>query len=283
VCFSNDNKYIASGSGDNTVRLWDVETGNELRCFEGHADNVSSVCFTNDNKSIVSVSQDKTIRMWDIKTGNELRCFEGHEYDFNSLCLSNDNKYIVSKSDDYTVRLWDVKTGKELCCFEGHEYDVKSVRFSNDNKYIVSVSGDNTVRLWDIKTGKEIYKIYNLHGEWVCITPDKYFSCSENGRKFISQRFSDSFGEISDKAYKKYHRPDIIRQRVEALLTPEYETENIHQNLDEIPEKPEYIRDFLSEDEENLLDIEDLEKNNSQNINDDFADGFPNCDDDIPF
>ncbi|MDR1912638.1 MAG: caspase family protein [Helicobacteraceae bacterium] len=156
VAFSADNRYVLSGSDDNTVRLWDIKTGKEIRRFTGHSSSVYSVAFSADGKYALSGSGDKTVRLWDIKTGKEIRRFTGHSSSVYSVAFSFDSRYALSGSADKTVRLWDIKTGKEIRRFTGHSDWVSSVAFSADGKYALSGSYDETVRLWDTQTGKEI-------------------------------------------------------------------------------------------------------------------------------
>ena len=77
VCFSPDGKQVLTGSWDKTVRLWDVESGKELRRLEGHSDKVDSVCFSPDGKQLLTGSWDKTARLWDPKSGKELPVSKG--------------------------------------------------------------------------------------------------------------------------------------------------------------------------------------------------------------
>ena len=64
VCFSPDGKQLASGSEDETVPLWDVETGACVRTLEGHGDFVTSVCFSPDGRLVASGSGDQTVNLW---------------------------------------------------------------------------------------------------------------------------------------------------------------------------------------------------------------------------
>ena len=71
------------GSRDQTVRLWDVESGKELKKYEGNSTSVSSVAFSPDGKKVVSGSHDQTVRLWDVDSGKEFKKYEGHS---DSVC-----------------------------------------------------------------------------------------------------------------------------------------------------------------------------------------------------
>ena len=92
VAFSPDSKQVVSGSGDNTVRLWDAATGAALQTLEGHSESVSSVAFSPDGKQVVSGSGDKTVRLWDAVTGAVLQTLECHWSLVNSMAFSQDSK-----------------------------------------------------------------------------------------------------------------------------------------------------------------------------------------------
>ncbi len=106
VALSADGRRALSGSDDKTVRLWDTETGQELKLFEGHTDGVSAVALSGDGRRALSGSYDKTVRLWDIETGKELKRFEGHTDSVVDVAMSADGRRALSGSRDKTVRLW---------------------------------------------------------------------------------------------------------------------------------------------------------------------------------
>ena len=161
VAYAADGRRALSGSNDNTVRLWDVETGKELRRFEGHADHVTTVAISPNGRLALSASKDGTARLWDTESGKELRRLEGHGSIVCGVALSPDGRRaLTSCMGDGDVRLWDVETGKELRRFVGHDSGVWAVAFSPDGRRALTGCGrDHTMRLWDVNTGRELRRL----------------------------------------------------------------------------------------------------------------------------
>jgi len=162
VSYSPDGARIASGSRDNTVRVWDARSGAELAVLRGHEEMVASVSYSPDGARIASGSDDNTVRVWDARSGAELAVLRGHEEMVTSVSYSPDGSQIASGSWDNTVRVWDARSGAELAVLRGHEREVESVSYSPDGARIASGSGasyghmDNTVRVWDARSGAEL-------------------------------------------------------------------------------------------------------------------------------
>ena len=180
VAFSPDGKMLASGSLDDTIKLWDTATAEVLKTLTGHEDNsVLSVAFSPDGKMLASGAwTEDVIRLWDVATGEEIATFTGHEHGVNSVAFSPDGKMLASGSLDDTIRLWDVATGEEIATLAGHEHGVNSVAFSPDGKMLASGSGNHSgsfpIRLWDVATGEEIATLTGHEGpvNSVAFNPD---------------------------------------------------------------------------------------------------------------
>ena len=148
-----DDYYWGRESGDEVVRLWDVDTDTEIGKLWGHIGGISSVSFSPDGRTLATAgSIDGTVVLWDLDTQTEIGRLRGHIGWVNSVAFSPDGKTVVSGSHDRTVRLWDVATQTEIGRLRGHTGWVNSVAFHPDGKTIVSGSDDGTVRLWDVAT-----------------------------------------------------------------------------------------------------------------------------------
>ncbi len=167
VAISPDERWGLSGSchtiKDTTcvegeLILWNLETGAEVRRFEGHTGWVNSVAFSPDGQAALSGSADMTLMLWDVTTGDAIHRFEGHTDAVNSAAFSPDGQTVLSGSADTTLMLWDVTTGDAIHRFEGHTDAVNSVAFSPDGQTILSGSADTTLMLWDVSTGKVIHR-----------------------------------------------------------------------------------------------------------------------------
>jgi WD40 repeat protein len=166
VAFSPDGHLALSandcqGGGSNRpapdyeLRLWDLDTGKELRRFVGHAYPVRGVAFSPDGRQAFSWGDDGTLRSWEVETGKEVGRFEGHAGPVRGLALSPDGRRAVSGGEDCTVRLWDTAAGQEVRALSGPTGWAMQVTFSADGGDVLVASGDRVVRVWDVAQGKE--------------------------------------------------------------------------------------------------------------------------------
>ena len=182
VAISPDGRFILAGGiyqvqpspfspkpdVDASLILWDAQTGEIVRRFEGHTDNVWDVEFSSDGQKAISASGDGTVILWDVSNGEILKRFEGHSEGIFTAAFSPDEKYIISGSWDHTLILWDIASGEQLHTFIGHDRNVMDVAFSPDGKTFLSAGGEGVdAILWDFETREIIHHFKNVHSWWV--------------------------------------------------------------------------------------------------------------------
>ena len=109
VAITSDNKDFISGSGDETIRIWNLLEKRQENDLEGHSDEVATLAKTSDDKYIVSSSKDKTVRIWNVLENRQKSVFYGHISRVLKVAVTSNNKFIVSGSDDKTVEYENFK------------------------------------------------------------------------------------------------------------------------------------------------------------------------------
>jgi WD40 repeat protein len=140
---------------DNTVRLWDVESGREISTFQRTLDSPDQIAFGADGATLLFAAAVRTVEIWDIANGQRARTLRGHGQLVSAVAVSPDGRTVASRGADRTVRLWDFASGKALRTLNGHTDWVYAVAFSPDGRMLASAGNDMTVRLWDVGAGTE--------------------------------------------------------------------------------------------------------------------------------
>jgi WD40 repeat protein len=131
---------VLTGSDDHTARLWDVQTGQEVRQFVGHTDQVWSVTFSPDGRYVLTGSYDLTARLWDISTGQVVRQFVGHMSALRSLAFSADGRRVLI--GDFTAAyLWRTELA-ETVAFACAQLPRD---FTTDERIFYSITTDESI------------------------------------------------------------------------------------------------------------------------------------------
>ena len=164
---------VASGSQDETVALWHVETGQRVRTLTGHTSSVNALVSL-PGGLLASCSYDCTVWIWKAQTGQLLRTLEGHTHFVNALLVLPGNQ-LASCSSDKTVRVWNAETGAQLRTLEGHTSAVMSlavlpaglIASGSMECWDETVRDKNgTVRIWKVETGELVRTMPDQHS-WV--------------------------------------------------------------------------------------------------------------------
>ena len=173
IAISPDGEKVISGSWDNTIKVWDITTGEQLLSFNSHSSDITAVAVSPHGDKVISGSYDETIKVWDITTGEQLLSFNSHSSGITAVAVSPHGDKVISCSDDNTSKVWDITTGEQIFSFNGHSSGITAVAVSPHGDKVISCSDDNTVKVWNITTG-ELINSFTGDGSINCcaITPD---------------------------------------------------------------------------------------------------------------
>jgi WD40 repeat protein len=159
VVFSPDKQWVASGSFDNTVKLWETETGRELRSLQGHTGAVKALDCSPDGTSVASGGNDRSLRLWDVRSGNATHSFSPNVGTIEAVTFTPDGAKLAVAGSDGVVVLVDASTGQEAVRLLGHSASVGSLRFSPDGQWLASGGSDGSLFVWDVAKGKAKFSL----------------------------------------------------------------------------------------------------------------------------
>ncbi|GCE15964.1 TIR domain-containing protein [Tengunoibacter tsumagoiensis] len=156
IALSPNGAFIASGSRDTMIRLWDLYKQQNLTRLNAHTKLVSTIAWS-PNNLLVSGANDKTVRIWDVNRPEPLNTLEGHQDVINAIAWSPDGSRLASGSDDKTLRIWDTLSGRPLKVLPGHPKGLRCVVWSPDGKRIATGGNGGLIRIWNAETGQPIW------------------------------------------------------------------------------------------------------------------------------
>ncbi|HEX7840282.1 MAG TPA: AAA family ATPase [Kofleriaceae bacterium] len=184
-----DGLRVVSASWDETLKVWDLESGRVLATFAGYASRVTAYAVTPDGLRVVSGSEDQTLKVWDLESGRTLATLKGHSGWVTACAVTPDGLRVVSASRDQTLRVWDLESGHALATLEGHTGCVNACVVTPDGRRVVSGSEDQTLKVWDLESGRALATLQGYSRSTIAcvVTPDgwRVVSGSEDG---VSER-----------------------------------------------------------------------------------------------
>jgi WD40 repeat protein/transcriptional regulator with XRE-family HTH domain len=155
LTFSPDERTLASGSWDGSVKLWDLERG-ALLWTDRHMNSINAVAFAPDGRLLASGGDDALVRLWDATSGTNVQTLAGQGGAVYALAWSPDGKLLTSSGFDGRIRVWELQGTQPATCVQtllGHTHWVTGLAFAPDGAKLASASWDRTVRLWDMASG----------------------------------------------------------------------------------------------------------------------------------
>jgi len=136
VMYSPNGGFIAAGGNDDTVLVWNVNTGDLIYEFKDSEHNIWEVLFNPSGELLLASGSDNAIRIYDMQTGKLTKTLLGHSMVPLTMDFSPNGKLLASAGDDKTVKIWDTKTWKLLHTLKGENEAIHSVVFIDNNRVL---------------------------------------------------------------------------------------------------------------------------------------------------
>lgn len=215
VAFSPDGRYLASGSGDTTVRFWDIYTETPQHTCKGHKHWVLCIAWSPDGRRLASGCKNSQICIWDPATGLQMgKTLTGHAkwitwLSWKPLHLDPESRFLASSSKDGTVRIWDVLLSSCNIILSSHLQSVTCVKWGGTN-LLYTASQDRTVKVWRAEDGV-LCRTLQGHGHWVNILALSTDYVMRTGAfdpataTVVHREVTDSDEELQKKSLERYN------------------------------------------------------------------------------
>jgi len=186
VAIAPSSQILASGSLDDTVRLWNLQKGELLTTLTGHQKGINAIVISPDGRSLTSASDDYTLKIWNIN-GTLIRTLTGHSRDVNAVAITPNGQILATGAEDRTIRLWHMGLGTLLKTILGVGSMVKSLTISPNGRVLISGGLDNKIKLWSLQTGQQVGLLVGHTGavNALAISPDGQILASGSKDKTI--------------------------------------------------------------------------------------------------
>jgi WD40 repeat protein len=162
-----DERHIITGSGDGSLRLWELQSGTQVgKDWRDEEDKtlVTAIALSPNGTAVASGGFDGKVRLWDVETGKVIGKWTAHSDTVASVCWSTDGKRVLSGSGDAernsgTARVWDIKSSKTILEIKTGSDNGSWVAIYSPDSLKIATVGKTVATIWDAKTGKLLSRV----------------------------------------------------------------------------------------------------------------------------
>lgn len=147
---SADGQWLATGSGDGKIRLWESLRDQPPRALRGHMAAIRSLAFNPEGSRLASADAKGQINLWAIPSGQLLKSIPADAGSLRAIALTTAPPLLISGSDNGTISIWETREGDLLTSFTAHETGLASLVLTHRHDLLVTGGNDQTVKLWKL-------------------------------------------------------------------------------------------------------------------------------------
>jgi WD40 repeat protein len=200
VDFSPDGERLVTASADDTAKVWDADSGDEIVTLAGHTGDVVGAAFSPDGDVVATASADLSVRLWDADSGEELAALEGHRSVPWRVAFSPDGERLVSGGQDQAAIIWDVESGQPLQVMTTQS-PIFALAYSPTGEVFATGGQDGTIAIWDAESGAALWA-ETLHTDLIL-----GLAFSSDGGTLLSAARDGTVGTIDVQTGEQNTRP----------------------------------------------------------------------------
>ncbi len=191
--FSRDGRRLLTVSGDDSARLWDLESGTPIWFLEHSEASYGFFVVDDSQLALVNRSQRQQVEVFDAQDQHRVRSFRAHEGNVGPASVSADGRLLAFGAEDGTVAIWDMVSEEERFVLEAHSFPVRGVVFSPDSRLLATFSAEWAIRLWDTTTGRTtaVLAEFDRNAQSVTFSPDSSLVAMNTGNQIRVWRTAD--------------------------------------------------------------------------------------------
>jgi WD40 repeat protein len=199
---------IASGSRDQSIRIWDLESRQVIKQLHGPTEDVYDLEYSPDGRLLVATSKDRSIRIYDVREEKLFHLLKGHGDMVLEAEFSPDGQYLLTASSDQSIILWDVQSGERIHRFADNEGAVTDLAFHPDGQSFFSISYGRDLTHWSLHPRIFVLKYFEKEYREELLA-DPIFEARKKGesKKEYQERLNEAGGieeAIVSGLYEKY-------------------------------------------------------------------------------